>query len=349
MILTGRGYAGRYGLAVEQEIRFLEAAGERFAVAASGAGPPLVLTCWWMGDLEALWKIDGFRAFVTALGRGSTVIRFDRLRGADPLTGSSLEHEQLAAIADDVGGRISLLGASSGGASAITFAAARPDLVERVVLYGSFARGDDITTRDVRESLVALVRAHWGLGSRALADVYMANATTEEREAFAAYQRRVADADEAAEQLHAVYAIDVASRLGEVSAPTLVLHRRSDRAIPFELGRQLAAGIPGARLVPLEGRAHFPWIGDHAAVQRPLLAFLGADDAPRPPPAASPLSEREREVLSLVALGMSDDEIADHLVLSPHTVHRHVANVRRKLGQPSRAAAVAEAARLGLL
>jgi DNA-binding CsgD family transcriptional regulator len=54
-------------------------------------------------------------------------------------------------------------------------------------------------------------------------------------------------------------------------------------------------------------------------------------------------------VLSLVALGMHDDETAAQLVLSPHTVHRHVANIRRKLGQPSRAAAVAEAGRLGLL
>jgi RNA polymerase sigma factor (sigma-70 family) len=62
-----------------------------------------------------------------------------------------------------------------------------------------------------------------------------------------------------------------------------------------------------------------------------------------------PLSEREREVLGLVAAGLSDADIAEQLVLSPHTVHRHVANVRRKLQQPSRAAAVAEAARLGLI
>jgi DNA-binding CsgD family transcriptional regulator len=61
------------------------------------------------------------------------------------------------------------------------------------------------------------------------------------------------------------------------------------------------------------------------------------------------LSDREREVLALVAAGMSDQEIADQLVLSYHTVHRHVANIRHKLGSASRAAAVAEAVRLGLL
>jgi ATP/maltotriose-dependent transcriptional regulator MalT len=61
------------------------------------------------------------------------------------------------------------------------------------------------------------------------------------------------------------------------------------------------------------------------------------------------LTPREREVLMLVAKGMSDAEIAERLVVSPHTVHRHVANVRNKLGLPSRAAAVAYATREGLL
>lgn len=61
------------------------------------------------------------------------------------------------------------------------------------------------------------------------------------------------------------------------------------------------------------------------------------------------LSGREREVLALVASGLSDREIAEQLVVSQHTVHRHVANIRHKLGRGSRAAAVAEAGRLGLL
>jgi ATP/maltotriose-dependent transcriptional regulator MalT len=61
------------------------------------------------------------------------------------------------------------------------------------------------------------------------------------------------------------------------------------------------------------------------------------------------LSRRELQVLRLVADGLSDREIADRLVLSPHTVHRHVANIRIKLRQPSRAAAAAKAARDGII
>ena len=62
-----------------------------------------------------------------------------------------------------------------------------------------------------------------------------------------------------------------------------------------------------------------------------------------------PLTARECEVLRLIAEGLSDREIARRLVISPHTVHRHVANVRTKLGQPSRAAAVAHAVRRELI
>jgi DNA-binding NarL/FixJ family response regulator len=61
------------------------------------------------------------------------------------------------------------------------------------------------------------------------------------------------------------------------------------------------------------------------------------------------LSQRELEVLRLVADGLSDREIAERLVLSPHTIHRHVANIRTKLDQPSRAAAAVHAARIKLI
>ena len=157
--------------------------------------------------------------------------------------------------------------------------------------------------------------------------------------------------------LEAIYRTDVRNVLPDVRAPALVLHRRGDRAMPFAQGRELAALLPDARLVALDGDLHLPWLGDSAAVLGALEAFLGAHDpagaAPeadaRPPATDSPLSEREREVLRLVAEGLSDTEIASRLIVSPHTVHRHVANIRTKLGQPSRAAAAAYAARRGLI
>ena len=64
--------------------------------------------------------------------------------------------------------------------------------------------------------------------------------------------------------------------------------------------------------------------------------------------AASVLTPRERDVLKLVAQGLSNADIARRLFLSEHTVHRHLANILRKLNLSSRAAAAAWAVRTGL-
>ncbi|HEX2411704.1 MAG TPA: helix-turn-helix transcriptional regulator [Solirubrobacteraceae bacterium] len=86
---------------------------------------------------------------------------------------------------------------------------------------------------------------------------------------------------------------------------------------------------------------------------RAALAALGAREPARVASAErralNELTPRELEILQLVAQGLNDAEIAERLVLSQHTVHRHVANVRTKLRLPSRTAAVAYAARAGLL
>jgi DNA-binding NarL/FixJ family response regulator len=130
------------------------------------------------------------------------------------------------------------------------------------------------------------------------------------------------------------------------------MHRRHDRAVPFRLGREVAAGIGGATFIPLQGSAHFPWHGDvESAVRACREALSPVQRSPRYASGPEPvlLSSREREILACVARGLGDREIAEQLVLSPHTVHRHVANIRSKLGRTSRTAAVAEAARLGLI
>jgi ATP/maltotriose-dependent transcriptional regulator MalT len=86
-----------------------------------------------------------------------------------------------------------------------------------------------------------------------------------------------------------------------------------------------------------------------AEEERAARAALAALGARTPAAAVAELTPRELEILRLVAQGLNDAEIAERLVLSQHTVHRHVANVRTKLRLPSRTAAVAYAARAGLL
>ena len=81
-----------------------------------------------------------------------------------------------------------------------------------------------------------------------------------------------------------------------------------------------------------------------AAAAQERLRELGATAAPLLPE----LTPREREVLALLAEGLTNRVIAERLVVSEHTVHRHVTSILRKLDLPSRAAAAAVAARVGL-
>jgi DNA-binding CsgD family transcriptional regulator len=132
------------------------------------------------------------------------------------------------------------------------------------------------------------------------------------------------------------------------------VHREHDRAMRLKGAREIAALLPHADLVTLPGNTHLPWHGDGDAVLRAVAPFLGIQGPPAPASGAptdalAQLSGREREVLELVAQGLNDAQIAARLVISPHTVHRHVANILAKLRRPTRAAAAAAAARAGLL
>jgi pimeloyl-ACP methyl ester carboxylesterase/DNA-binding CsgD family transcriptional regulator len=315
-----------------------------------------------MSHLELDWANRRCRDFITALARYRTVVRYDRPgtglsdRDGPPPLALEDEVEVLAAVVGAVGAEsVAVFAGSAGGPVAIRYAAEHPRRVERLVLYGSYLDGAAIADPAARALLLDLIRRHWGLGSRVLADIFIPGATAAERAEFVALQRGAGPAELAAQSLEAAYAHNVEEPAREIRSPTAVLHRRDDRAIPFELGRQAAARIPGAAFVALDGADHLPWYGDAGAVTRAALEFAGIDRPEReithavPAAADSDLSARELEVLRLIASGLSDAEIAQRLVLSPHTVHRHVANIRTKLALPSRSAAVAHAARIGLL
>jgi DNA-binding CsgD family transcriptional regulator len=181
-----------------------------------------------------------------------------------------------------------------------------------------------------------------------LAGLILPRADGDAIDALSRYQRHSATAEVAAAFLELDLTADARSFLPSVTAPTLVLHRRGDRTVPISHGREIARLLPNARFVALDGDAHSPWMDDQRALRRALAGFLGDASAPETN-GDSPLSRRETEVLRLVAAGLTNREIASSLVLSEHTVHRHVANVLRKLGQSSRAAAAASATRTGLI
>ena len=227
-----------------------------------------------------------------------------------------------------------------------SLAARAPELVRKIVFFGSFVSREDLPEA-TRRSIVDFVRVNWPLAAQMLAGLIVPHASGDEIAALSRYQRHSADADVAAAFLELELHADARPFLPSVTMPALVLHRRGDRTVPISRGRELAALLPNARFVALSGDSHLPHVDDQREVQRALAGFLD-DAAPVEANGDSPLTGREAEVLRLVAAGLSNREIAGSLVLSEHTVHRHVANILRKLTQSSRAAAAAHATRARL-
>lgn len=303
-----------------------------------GTGPALLCDSGWITHLRGQLDLLSFGAFVERLAEHFTVIRYDKpgcgLSDRDTVD-LSFDGQVAAALAvvDAVGARrFRLFGASQGGQLAAAIAARHPERVEALVVYGMCANGHDLAPAGVRKSVVDLVRAHWGMGLKALAGAFVTDPTAEEVVEFTRFQRASASAAVAARLLEVYYDTDVRALLPKIQAPTVVLHREADGGTRFELGREVAARIPGAVLIPLPGSSHMFYHGDWAAVLQAMLGFLG-----RPDRTGQRLTGREFEVAELVTEGLTNQAIARRLSVGPRTIETHVENVRRKLQVRSRA------------
>lgn len=323
---------------MEQRIAFCPGpGGSRIAYSICGSGPPLLHDHGWLSHLEVEWERGPCRTFFEQLAARRTLIRYDKpgfgmsVGDRDLTPGAGLE--ALEALVEHVGlRRFALFGDVQGGPIAISYAAAHPDQVTDLVLYGTYADAADLSSRDATNSLVDLIRSHWGIGSRTLANLWMADADVALAEWYARYQRASAGSEAAAESMAWCMAVNVKEEAARIATRTLVVHRRDDRAIRLEAGRRLAALIPGARLEVVEGRSHAPFAGDMDSVLEPILKFLGVAAGT----SSTGLTRREREVARMVAEGLTNAEIAFRLKIAQRTAEAHVEHIRNKLGFRSR-------------
>jgi pimeloyl-ACP methyl ester carboxylesterase/DNA-binding CsgD family transcriptional regulator len=347
---------------VRQAVRFCTAPdGVRIAYAIHGTGPPLVRTATWLTHLEYDWESPVWRHWLEGLADGHTVLRYDE-RGCG-LSDRDVKDFSLDARLADLEAvrraagleRFDLLGMSQGGCIAVAYAARHPERINRLILYGAYARGRLLrdpspSARDHAELMISLIRMGWGQDlpafRRLFTTLFIPDATAEQMAWFDELQRVTTDADTAVRIRHARNHDDVTREATLVAAPTLVLHPRDDALVPLAEGRLLATLIPDARFVVLDGRNHILLADEPAWGQfrAELGAFLGREE-PAPAATLSELSDRELDVLRLVADGLSNEEIAARLYLSVRTVERHLSNIYAKLRVSGKAARAAAAAR----
>ena len=337
---------------MDQEIGYLDLDGRRIAYSTFGEGPPIVFGPRWVSHLEEEWADPRQRAFFIEIARTHRVVRFDRIgcglssRELEPRPTVELESREIEAVIAELGGQAVVFASSCSCLASLQLAVRRPRAITRLVFFGGYASRNDIP-EITKQSLIMFTRVNWRLAAQMFAGLFDPHASGDELERYQRMQRNAASAEAASIFLELDLNADLRPLLPLVSVPALVLHRRGDRTVPIGRGRELALMLPNARFVPLSGDSHLPWRDERRELMRALAGFLHGEAAAERD--GSPLTTREAEVLRLVATGMSNREIAGTLVLSEHTVHRHVANILGKLSLTSRAAAAAHAARAGMI
>jgi pimeloyl-ACP methyl ester carboxylesterase/DNA-binding CsgD family transcriptional regulator len=344
---------------MEPETHYAKSGGLRIAYQVIGEGPDLVMVPGLTSHLEIQWRDPGYRRFVRSMASFCRLVRFDK-RGtglSDPAAEPPTAGERLADLRAVISAarcrRPIVLGYSDGGPTAIALAAAHPRLVRALILYGTSPRRPP---GPVMRQLRAMAR-QWGQGdSMAMFAPTLAGDLA--RHDRAAFERASASPAMIRALIESLTGTDVRDCLADVAVPALVLHRRSD-FVPFAEARLLARDVKGARLVELDGSDHLPWVGDVSGVLSPIAEFVG-EVSGRPAvraavePAARPrrpatgwqaLTDAERQVAELVAVGLTNREVAERLYLSRYTVETHLKHVFAKLGVSSRAELAALAAR----
>jgi class 3 adenylate cyclase len=258
----------------------------------------LVLAFPFVSHLDLIWENPRQSRFIRRLGSFARVILFDR-RGtglSDPAGGAPTLEERMddvRAVMDAAGSeRAALFGMSEGATMCMLFAATYPERTSALVLWGAMARStaaEDYPWAPEKEAAVEandeLIAPLWGQGatieifSPSLADDPSAREFQARIERQAASPMRV-------EQLFQMFLdTDVRDALPLIQAPTLIMHRRGDRAVNYRAARWLTEQIKGSRFLELEGKDHLPWVpgGDTDFILDEIEGFLtGVRPGPAP-------------------------------------------------------------------
>lgn len=249
------------------ETRYARSGDLRIAYQVTGSSLlDLVFVPGFVSNLDLFWEMPEWAYFFSRLAAFSRLILFDK-RGtglSDRVAGIATLEERMddvRAVMDAAPSeRAALFGASEGGPMSLLFAATYPQRVQALVLYGSFAQPSHWLSHDDFNKHIELIDRLWGTGDYILAR-YRPRGLSEEmaRRVSARFERQSASPSAVMTIRRMNREIDVRHVLPVIRVPTLVMHRVGDSAVNVELGRYLAANIPGAKYVELPGTDHVPF------------------------------------------------------------------------------------------
>jgi pimeloyl-ACP methyl ester carboxylesterase/DNA-binding CsgD family transcriptional regulator len=345
MSMYARAMAGR------PETRYARSGAAHIAYQVIGEGLiDLIVAPGFISHLDLQWESVTYRHFVRRLATFSRVIRYDK-RGTG-LSDPVVEVPTLAERVDDLRAVLDaassttaiLLGYSEGGPTAIQFSVTERERTRGLVLYGTVCTPPPAEAAQRFRDAVA----RWGSG--VILEMFSPSLipTANQLETAGGFERAAASPAMAAALMETLIQTDVQALLPEVAVPTFVVHRQDD-FIDVAQGRYIAAHIPGAEYLELEGSDHLPWVGDAEAVLVAVERFVTRLGGRRVVLRAGPqprsqhigagwdsLTSAERTVATLVAEGLSNPAIANRLVISRHTVESHLKHAYAKLGLSSR-------------
>src|SRR5712672_1262945 len=259
------------------ETRYALSGDVNIAYDGMGDGPvDIVMVPGFISHIEFRHELPGYTASLRRLSSFARVVAFDK-RGqglSDRVSDApSLEQrmDDVRAIMDAIGSqRATLFGHSEGCAMSALFAATYPERVSRLILFGSYVKRSDMNITEIVEQRVKV----WGTGAmlKRIAPSLAADPAAVAQ--FAKFERLSASPGAVKAFTGLNSQIDVSSILPAVRVPTLVLHNQGDVQVPVERGRELAARIPGAKLIEYPGGDHLFTTGDVEAALGDIEEFI---------------------------------------------------------------------------
>jgi class 3 adenylate cyclase/pimeloyl-ACP methyl ester carboxylesterase len=269
--------------AVEPRIKYaLTGDGVSIAYWHVGEGTPFI---WPTGGMATSslrsWRTPEGRDLIERVAASRMIVRYDARGFGNSQVGAadfSLDArvQDLAAVVDRLDAdRVDLCAYIESGPAVLAYAAAHPERVAHLVLWGTSARGVRWLSEDAAALVTQLIPIDFELAAAAMTAAIMRSLGIDSRQQEFAETMRESITPESAATILDPHRLDVTHLLGEIRAPTLILHRRGVKEPSMAVVQDVAARIPNARLVILDGDSSVPYVGDADQLIAAIHEFLG--------------------------------------------------------------------------